>query len=78
LKAPILAIQKPLVGVAKPLDRVKTQLNYVLIAIVLATIGVVFGMPLAAVFVYRNKEKFFPANVTSELPEEREMAAPRR
>jgi len=74
LKAPILAIQKPLVGVAKPLDRVKVQLNFVLLAIVLATIGVVFGMPLAAIFVYRNKEKFFSSKVTAELPDERPLS----
>jgi len=74
LKAPILAIQKPLVGVAKPLDRVKVQLNFVLLAIVLATIGVVFGMPLAAIIVYRNKEKLFPAQVTADLPDERPLS----
>jgi hypothetical protein len=74
LKGPILAIQRPLADVEGPLARVKRQLNYVLIAIILATFGVVFGTPVAAVLVYRYKDKLFPAKVANALPENKTMA----
>jgi len=70
LKGPILAIQKPLKGVSEPLEAVERQLNLVLLAIVMAAIGVVIGTPIAAVLVYRFRDKLFPPDTANSLPDE--------
>jgi TolA-binding protein len=77
LKGPILAIQ-PLIKVAHPLDTIKQQLVWVVVAITVASLGVVFGTPFAAVLIYRNKEKFFPsaAEGASSLQEATPTASP--
>jgi hypothetical protein len=69
LKGPILAIQKPLADVSHPLEAVETQLNLVLFSILVAAIAIVIGTPMAAVLVYRYRDKLFPPSTTSTLPQ---------
>jgi hypothetical protein len=74
LKGPILAIQKPIANVSQPLQAVETQLNMVLLAIVIAAIGIVVGTPMAAVVVYRYRDRLFPSKTVAGPPQEREKA----
>jgi len=74
LKSPILSIQKPLEGVSQPLEAVETQLNLVLGAIVMAAIAIAVGTPIAAILIYRFRDKLFPAKTAASLPREREKA----
>jgi prefoldin subunit 5 len=80
LRAPIEKLQGPLVSVAEPLTQVhkelaemKVLLATVLGAIVLAAIAISVGTPIAAIFIYRNRKKFFPNLSDHELiPSKRE------
>jgi hypothetical protein len=44
----------------------------VLLAIVIAAIGIVIGTPMAAILVYRYRDKLFPPQTVTPLPRERE------
>lgn len=67
LKTPLSALQKPISGVAKPLEEVQKQLNIVIMAIFVAAVAIAIGTPLAAVILYKYRDKFFPGLV-HELP----------
>ncbi len=74
LRPPIERLQKPLVNVAEPLMEVKGELSQmkvllatVLGAIVVATIAISIGTPLAAIVVYRNRKRIFPNMSDQEL-----------
>ncbi|HEY9760830.1 MAG TPA: hypothetical protein V6C97_37105 [Oculatellaceae cyanobacterium] len=74
LKPPIEKLQGPLVNVAEPLSNVrkelaemKTLLATVLAAILIATIAISIGTPIAAIYVYRNRKKIFPGLSDHEL-----------
>lgn len=76
LQTPIEQIQKPLAGVATPLSEVKTQLAQVqaliasvLFTIMIASICIAVGTPIAAVLIYKNRKKIFPNINESEMPQ---------
>lgn len=75
LNGPLNKLLEPLSNVATPLEEVRNELNdvkallaSVLLAIVLATVIIVIGTPLAAIFVYKNRKKFFPDLTDKDLP----------
>jgi len=74
LRPPIEKLQKPLVNVAEPLMEVRGELAQmkallatVLGAILVATIAISIGTPVAAIYVYRNRKKIFPNMSDQEL-----------
>ncbi len=74
LRPPIEKLQQPLVNVAEPLMQVhkelaemKLLLATVLGAIVLATVAISIGTPIAAIAIYRNRKRFFPNMSDHEL-----------
>jgi hypothetical protein len=75
LKQPMLTIQKPLVGVAKPLEKLQARLRWVLYAIIAATLGITFGTPIAAMYIYRHKEKLLKTKPTSVTADDKELVA---
>lgn len=69
LQSPIEALRKPISNVSHPLEQVQQQLNFVLLAIVAAAIGIAVGTPIAAFLIYRNRHKLFPDLKEKDLPE---------
>ena len=74
LRPPIEKLQGPLVNVAEPLRQVhkeladmKALLATVLGAILLATVAISIGTPIAAIAIYRNRKKIFPNMSDHEL-----------
>jgi peptidoglycan hydrolase CwlO-like protein len=80
LRTPIEKLQGPLVNVAEPLKQVHKELAEmkiliatVLGAIVLATIAISIGTPIAAIIIYRNRKRIFPNMSDHELmPKEKD------
>lgn len=70
LKAPIVALKAPIGTVAQPLEKLQSQLNFIILAIFVAAGAIAFGTPVAAVLMYRNRHKLFPDMQTHELPEQ--------
>ncbi len=68
LKEPIQGLRGPIGTVAKPLEAVERQLNFILLAILVASIAVAVGTPIAAILVYRYRHKLFPDLKEHELP----------
>ncbi len=67
LQTPLHELMEPLKDVTKPMSQVHgqlaelhTMLHWVLVAIVVGVLAITIGTPLAAVYVYRNRKKFFP------------------
>ena len=60
LRDPILNIEKPITGVDKDLQEVKTLLSLVLTAIFAASLIIAIGTPVAAILVWRNRQKLLP------------------
>ncbi|MBU6454258.1 MAG: hypothetical protein KGS72_20945 [Cyanobacteria bacterium REEB67] len=75
LKKPILTIQKPLVGVAQPLEKLQVRLRWVLYAIIAATLAVTFGTPIAAMYIYRHKEKLLKTKQASPASDDKTLVA---
>jgi septal ring factor EnvC (AmiA/AmiB activator) len=67
LKAPLTSLQKPIAGVSKPLEEVQQQLNIVIMAIFVAAIATAIGTPVAAVVLWKYREKLFPG-ISHEIP----------
>lgn len=69
LKEPIVALKGPIGTVAKPLEKLENQLNFIILAIFVAAGAIAFGTPLAAVLIYKNRQKLFPDMMKhDELP----------
>ncbi|HEY9775843.1 MAG TPA: hypothetical protein V6C81_18925 [Planktothrix sp.] len=68
LKEPIVALKAPIGTVAKPLETLQTQLNFILMAILVAAFAIAIGTPIAAVVMYRNRHKLFPDMKEHDLP----------
>ncbi|HEY9682368.1 MAG TPA: hypothetical protein V6C86_12375 [Oculatellaceae cyanobacterium] len=66
LKTPIQHLEGPIANVSRPLEQLEVRLNLILIAILVATVGIAIGTPIAAVWLYRNRQKFGVHD--SELP----------
>ncbi|MBS1955487.1 MAG: hypothetical protein JST89_14990 [Cyanobacteria bacterium SZAS-4] len=67
LQTPLHELMEPLRDVTKPMSQVHDQLaelhamlHWVLVAIVVGVLAIVIGTPLAAIYVYRNRKRFFP------------------
>jgi len=67
LQSPIQQLQKPLTGVAGPLtkldnrlDQVQALMGCILLAILIATVAIAVGTPIAAIIIYVNRKKIFP------------------
>lgn len=76
LKAPLNSLQRPIANVSKPLEEVQQQLNIVIMAILVAAIATAIGTPIAAVVLWKYREKLFPG-ISHEIPkavEVKEMA----
>jgi prefoldin subunit 5 len=79
LRPPIEKLQGPLVNVAEPLTEVRAELAQmkallatVLGAILVATLAISIGTPLAAIIIFRNRKKIFPKLLDQELvPDEK-------
>jgi septal ring factor EnvC (AmiA/AmiB activator) len=69
LKEPIVQLKGPIGTVAKPLEKLENQLNFIILAIFVAAGAIAFGTPLAAVLIYKNRHKLFPEMMKhDELP----------
>ncbi len=68
LRQPITDLRGPIGTVAKPLEAVQAQLNLILLAILFTAIVIAVGTPIAAIQVYRNRQKIFPDLREHELP----------
>jgi chromosome segregation ATPase len=73
LRDPILKIEKPITGVDKDLGEVKTLLSLVLTSIYAAAIIIAAGTPIAAIMVWRNRQKLLPQADVKELREEEKI-----
>ncbi len=67
LQIPLHELMEPLKDVTKPMSAVHgqladlhTMLHWVLVAIVVAVLAITLGTPLAAIYVFRNRKRFFP------------------
>jgi hypothetical protein len=69
LQEPIEGLRKPIATVGKPLEQVQQQLNWVLLAILVAAVAIAVGTPLAAILVYRHRHTLFPDLKEHELPQ---------
>lgn len=80
LKKPLGNVAGPLVGVQKRLEEVQALIGAVLLFIMLSTVMIAIGTPIAALLIYKNRRKFFPDLKDSELdlgtkmPEDRQLA----
>ncbi|HEY9677708.1 MAG TPA: hypothetical protein V6C76_06850 [Drouetiella sp.] len=71
LKEPIVGLKGPIGTVAQPLEKLQAQLNFIILAIFVAAGAIAFGTPVAAILIYRNRHKLFPAdNKDKELHKE--------
>jgi chromosome segregation ATPase len=66
LKTPIQHLEGPIANVSKPLEELEVRLNLILIAILVASVGIAIGTPVAAVWLYKNRQKLGVHD--SELP----------
>jgi chromosome segregation ATPase len=69
LQEPIEGLRKPIATVGKPLEQVQQQLNWVLLAILVAAVAIAVGTPLAAILVYRHRHTLFPGMKEHEMPQ---------
>jgi hypothetical protein len=82
LRDPVLALAKPVEGVEGRLVRLDAQLSdlkamlaLVLTAIFAAAAIIAVGTPVAAILVWRHRQKLVPATKPEEIQEERKLAA---
>jgi predicted nucleic acid-binding Zn-ribbon protein len=73
LHDPILNIEKPIVGVDKDLNEVKLLLRLVLTAICAVCLIIPIVTPIAAILVWRNKEKLLPKPNADQYREEQDI-----
>ncbi|MBX9687140.1 MAG: hypothetical protein K2X27_10585 [Candidatus Obscuribacterales bacterium] len=67
IRDPLLEVAGPLEGLGKRLDRLQTLVSYVLIAIVLATVGIAIGTPIAAFLIHKSHSRLlFEASSAKE------------
>ena len=66
LKSPLDGLQKPISDVRVPLERVIARLQFILAAILVGVIATIVGTPIAAVIVYRHRDKIFPG-ITGDM-----------
>ena len=59
IRAPLQEVAGPLDSLGQRLDRLQTLVSYVLMAIVLATLGISIGTPIAAAFLIHKRHVFF-------------------
>jgi peptidoglycan hydrolase CwlO-like protein len=65
---PMQALERPISNVATPLLGIQGQLAWILVAIMVASVAIAFGTPVAAILIYINRHKLFPGKST-ELPD---------
>ena len=63
LRVPIVGLKGPVAGVAGPIETLQAQLNYILLAILVAVLGIAIGTPLVAIFIYKNRHRLFPNEI---------------
>lgn len=75
LNGPLQSVLQPLTNVKGPLHEMnnvlvemKGMITMALLAIVGLTLGIVFGTPLAAIFIYQHRRKIFPYMEEQEFP----------
>ncbi|HEY9714754.1 MAG TPA: hypothetical protein V6C72_14900, partial [Chroococcales cyanobacterium] len=67
LKKPIVALKGPIGTVAKPLEKLQAQLNFIILAIIISAISIAIGTPVAAIVLYKYRHKLFP-DVARDMP----------
>ncbi|CAN5627661.1 hypothetical protein BH10CYA1_BH10CYA1_43060 [soil metagenome] len=60
MMAPLKDVTKPMSDVHGQLSELHTMLHWVIVAIVVGVLAITLGTPLTAIYVYRNRKKFFP------------------
>lgn len=75
LSGPLQSVLQPLTNVHGPLEEMtgalsemKGMITMALFAIIALTVDIVFGTPLAAVFIYKHRRKIFPYMKEHEFP----------
>ncbi|MBP9094877.1 hypothetical protein KBI23_27910 [bacterium] len=75
LNGPLLSLLQPLTNVKGPLHEMndvladmKGMITMSLFAIIALTLGIVFGTPIAAIFIYQYRRKIFPYMKEQEFP----------
>jgi hypothetical protein len=75
LHGPLQSVLQPLTNVKGPLHEMNevlgdmnSMITWALAAIVTLTLGIVFGTPLAAIYIYANRRRFFPDMNEQEFP----------
>jgi len=64
LRVPLVALKQPMENIAGPISALDAQLNWIIAAIVIAAGGVAVGAPIAALLIYINRFRLFPAFFT--------------
>ena len=54
IRDPLLEVAGPLEGLGKRLDRLQQLVSYVLMSIIIATVGIAIGTPIAAFLIYKR------------------------
>jgi hypothetical protein len=82
LRDPVISLAKPVHGVEGRLDRLENQLSQLrqLLALILTAIFfaaglVAFGTPIAAIMIWRNRNKIVPTSKPEDIQEEHKLAA---
>jgi len=68
LLGPLGSVDAPLVEVKSVLADIHTMMTVVLLGITVLTLGIIFGTPLAALYVYAHRRQFFPDMKDHEFP----------
>lgn len=75
LNGPLLSVLEPLTNVKGPLHEMndvlaemKSMISMALWAIIALTVGIVFGTPFAAIFIFQHRRKIFPYMKEQEFP----------
>lgn len=68
LRPPIVALKGPMEEVARPMLAVRSELNWIIAAIVAATLGIAVGTPLIGFLIYINRNRLFPVRYKATQP----------
>ncbi len=69
LRLPLVELKQPMENIAGPISALDAQLNWIIAAIVMAAGGVAIGAPLAALLIYINRFRLFPAFFSKKYSE---------
>ncbi len=66
LRPPIVALKGPMEEVARPMLAVRSELNWIIAAIVAAALGIAVGTPLLGFLIYMNRNRLFPVRYQTQ------------